>query len=71
MRIFGLIFGLLVGGWLITCSIGNFEWFFRLTKAHIITRLFGRNGARIFYMLLGLFFVAGGIFLAVVPENIH
>lgn len=33
-------------------SIFNWDWFFNNRKAYIFVKLFGRNGARIFYVLL-------------------
>lgn len=36
----------------ILASIFNWDWFFNNRKAYIFVKLFGRNGARIFYVLL-------------------
>lgn len=35
-------------------SIFNWNFFFENRKAYLFVKLFGRNGARIFYGLLGL-----------------
>ncbi len=37
----------------VICAIGNWDWFMGNRKARIWLKLFGRNGARIFYILLG------------------
>ncbi|MGN0650616.1 MAG: Imm17 family immunity protein [Oscillospiraceae bacterium] len=58
-----LIIIILVGGGIILCGVMNFEWFFKARKARMIESLFGRTGARIFYIILGLVFTVGGIVL--------
>ncbi len=49
-----------VGVLIFGASITNWEWFFKQRRAQIMIKLMGRNGARVFYALLGLFFAAFG-----------
>jgi small neutral amino acid transporter SnatA (MarC family) len=42
-------------------AIFNFDWYFQSRKASTAVHWFGRNGARIFYGLLGLALIASGI----------
>jgi hypothetical protein len=53
-EIFVLI--LCFGGGILTiaASIFNWDFFFEDRKAYIFVKIFGRQGARIFYSLLGL-----------------
>ena len=46
---------LLVGGFCIFCSVMNFDWFFNNYKAAPLVKIFGRNGTRIFYIIIGVF----------------
>jgi small neutral amino acid transporter SnatA (MarC family) len=39
----------------VLASILNWDFFFESRKAQTFIKLFGRNGARIFYIILGLF----------------
>ncbi|MFK7768456.1 MAG: immunity 17 family protein [Mariniblastus sp.] len=39
----------------------DWNWFMNNSKAWLFTKLFGRNGARVCYILLGLILVAMGI----------
>ena len=45
-----------IGVFSILASIFNCDWFFNHRKAEFFVRTFGRNGARAFYFVLGLFF---------------
>ncbi len=44
-----------IGVFAIVASIFNWNFFFENRKAWLILKLFGRNGARIFYSSLGFF----------------
>jgi hypothetical protein len=44
----------------LVASICNWNFFFENRKAYLFVKLFGRNGARIFYGLLGLALVVAG-----------
>jgi len=48
------------GAFAILASIFNWDFFFENKKARIFMKIFGRNGSRIFYSILGLllFFLA-------------
>jgi len=39
----------------------NFDWYFESEGVMMITRRFGRKGARIFYAVLGMALIVGGI----------
>ncbi|NEQ36439.1 MAG: hypothetical protein F6K40_09190 [Okeania sp. SIO3I5] len=43
-----------IGIYLICAAIFNWEWFYGMRKARFIVSLFGRKGARLFYLILGL-----------------
>lgn len=51
-----LIFGILMAGgaFATICSVLNADWFFNSSKAALFVSMFGRNGARIFYSLIGV-----------------
>ncbi|MFA5659413.1 MAG: immunity 17 family protein [Oscillospiraceae bacterium] len=44
---------ILAGVFTIAAGIFNWEWFFAHRKARFFVNAFGRNGARIFYGILG------------------
>ncbi|MDO4721335.1 MAG: immunity 17 family protein [Peptostreptococcaceae bacterium] len=50
-----------VGLFSVMAAILNWDFFFNSSKARIWVRLFGRNGARIFYILLGAAIIVLGI----------
>ncbi|GAF04848.1 Imm17 family immunity protein [Saccharicrinis fermentans] len=47
-----LVFGMV----LFTAALFNWEYFFSLRKAKMLSKAIGLNGARVVYALLGLFF---------------
>ncbi|WP_430816207.1 immunity 17 family protein [Carboxylicivirga sp. RSCT41] len=49
-----------VGAIIFVASLTNWEWFFKQRRAQILVKAMGRNGARIFYALLGIFFAVFG-----------
>jgi hypothetical protein len=54
----------LVGAFCLISSITNWDWFFNNPRAAFIAKVFrGRNGARLFYLMLGLLLLYIGIFL--------
>ena len=53
-----MVFG---GLFSIFCSIMNFNWFIENPKASLFLKLFGRTGARIFYIVLGIFITVGAV----------
>lgn len=50
-----IIISIGAGAFAIMASIFNWDFFFENRKAQLFLKLFGRNGARIFYSGLGLF----------------
>ncbi len=57
--------GLLIGGFTFFCAFQDYDWFMNNRKAALLVMILGRSVARIFYMLLGLAFIGGGLFLGV------
>lgn len=57
--IYGLLF-IIIGFFPIVCSVLNFNWYFNNRKAQGVVRLLGRNGARVFYIILGVIIVILG-----------
>ena len=37
----------------IVCAAADFNWFMNNSKARLFVNLFGRDGARLFYIILG------------------
>ena len=54
LSIFGGLFSL-------TGAVLDWEWFMTNYKAAVFVRILGRNRARLFYALLGLFLIALGL----------
>jgi hypothetical protein len=54
---------ILVGAGLFSIAGGifNWDWFMSHRRAALFVRLFGRMGARIFYILLGILIAAIGV----------
>ena len=65
------LFFLAAGIFVCVCSIGNFDWFMGHRKARFWVSMIGRNGARVFYTLLGLFLTGLGLAFALnlFPNN--
>jgi hypothetical protein len=53
------------GAFCLAASVQNWDWFFTNWRARIVSSIFGRNGARIFYGLLGGFLVLLGLFVGI------
>lgn len=53
---------ILCGIFSICGSVFNWDWYFNNRKARGVVSLFGRTGARIFYVILGLIIIAMGIY---------
>jgi hypothetical protein len=49
-----------VGAIILVASLTNWEWFFKQRRAQTMVNTMGRNGARFFYALLGIFFAVFG-----------
>lgn len=63
MNIFPVIIFVLAGAFSLLSSVKNFDWFFSNSKAKPFVKIFGRNGARIFYSILGIFMIILGLVL--------
>jgi hypothetical protein len=53
------------GAFCLAASFQNWDWFFNNWRARIVSSIFGRNGARIFYGVLGGFLVLLGLFVGI------
>ncbi len=58
--LFYLIFFSAAGAFCILASILNWNFFFNNSRARPFVKFLGRNGARVFYALLGLFLMFAG-----------
>ena len=65
MEIMFLILMVLSGIFAICGAVFNWDFFFQHRKARRIVAIFGRNGARIFYALLGGFVIFCGIMFVI------
>lgn len=63
-KIVYILFGVLGGLFCILGATLGKNWFLRTSKARIFVRLFGETGAQIFYIILGVFLIVCGLFLA-------
>jgi drug/metabolite transporter superfamily protein YnfA len=54
----------LAGLFAIAGGVFDWEWFMTNRKAWVFVKLFGRNGARIFYCILGLVVAVLGVLIA-------
>lgn len=55
------IFLLIAGLFSIICAAADWDWFMNHRKTRLWVKLFGRNGTRIFYTILGSIFLILGI----------
>ncbi|MBL8797815.1 MAG: immunity 17 family protein [Planctomycetia bacterium] len=60
MNWYGLLF-VAIGLFSATAAACDWEWFMTHYKARFFVSIFGRTGARIFYVLIGLGFVVLGV----------
>ena len=58
---FILILFIALGLFSLVAAIWNIDWYFQTDGARMFVRRMGRNGARMFYALLGLALVACGV----------
>lgn len=58
---FILILFIVLGLFSLVAAIWNIDWYFQTDGARMFVRRMGRNGARVFYALLGLALVACGV----------
>lgn len=59
------LFAIIAGIFCIFCAYKDYNWFMNSSKAWLFVKLFGRNGARFFYMGLGAFLIVIGLLLMV------
>ena len=52
---------IIIGLFSITAGILNWDWFMNNWRARFFVNIFGRNGARAFYIGLGIFIVVVGV----------
>ena len=64
MKPTGIIF-VLAGLFSAIGAIGNWDWFMESRKARIWIKLFGRRGARVFYIILRAVFIMLGVLFSV------
>ena len=55
------ILAVIIGILTIICAINDYDWFMKSSKAEFFVKTFGRDGARKFYVILGIFIVICGI----------
>lgn len=60
METFAYILFILAGVFSVLASVKNWDWYFNNRKAKPFVRIFGRNGARIFYIITGIFIIFAG-----------
>ena len=58
---FILILFIALGLFSLVAALWNIDWYFQTDGARMFVRRMGRNGARVFYALLGLALVACGV----------
>ncbi len=68
MNIAFMIIMVLGGIFSICGAVFNWDFFFENYKARPVVKLIGRNGARVFYVLLGLFVIFCGIMFMVLTS---
>ena len=55
------IFAVIIGILTIICAANDYDWFMKSSKAEFFVKVFGRDGARVFYGFLGLFIIVCGV----------
>ena len=50
-----------IGIFTIFCAFMDYDWFLNHYKAKFFVALFGRNGARVFYIILGVILIFLGL----------
>jgi len=60
MLIYGIVI-ILAGIFSIVCAVFDFNWFINNHRAQVFLKLFKRNGARVFYIVLGIVLCILGI----------
>ena len=64
-KLYGIL--IVLGGiYCVWCAYKNYDWFMGHSKAWLPVKLFGRNGARIFYMIVGTVITLAGVGIIIV-----
>ena len=58
----------LCGLFTVFCATQNYDWFMENRKTWLFVKLFGRNGARVVYILIGLFLMGLSIAVQFRPQ---
>jgi hypothetical protein len=64
MTVYGIVI-ILCGIFSIVCAAFNFNWFINNNRAKLFVKVFKRNGARIFYIILGIILCLLGFVLLI------
>jgi hypothetical protein len=59
----GALLIMLGGAFSVFCALKDYDFFMNNPKARPVVRIFGRNGARTLYVLLGTAIFCGGVYL--------
>jgi len=62
--VIGGVFAIGAGAFSVICAAADFDWFMNNRKAAFFVAMFGRNGARVFYVVLGLGLIGLGVGLS-------
>ena len=60
------IFATILGIATYLCAENDYDWFMNSNKAKFFVNLLGRDGARLFYKILGVFITILGILLVMI-----
>lgn len=60
-EVFNGLLAILVGLFSLVCAVKDFEFFMGSRKARFFVNIFGRDGARVFYGLLGVVMMILGL----------
>jgi len=52
-----------IGVFTFVCAAFDFDWFMNHRKAKLFVNVMGRDGARVFYMVIGAVIAVGGFFI--------
>ena len=59
------IFCVLAGAFAMFCALKDYDFFMKHRKAYLFVKIFGRTGARMLYVLIGMFLIALGTYFLV------
>lgn len=60
---------MLMGIFCAFCAYKDYNWFMENRKARLFVTLFGRTGARVFYMIFGVIIIVLGIVVMFIPGS--